>query len=192
MAPSTPSLTLLTRDPPLLHCPSLRPLSLTPTLPPSPHMPSRPSSSTRATATTLSTSLPRPHLHLFLLPRQSLCTPPPPRPPSTSPRPPRSLSTNLPHPPSQHTSLHHPPLSQPTSLQLLRSHPMLHPSLPMLQPGLSTSPSPATSLLQSRLTMLLPPPRHRPQGPLTMSPNRHLISSMLVILQSTSTSSLQC
>merc|ERR1711971_1169343 len=128
-------------------CLSPRPWSLTPTLPPSPHLLQCP------------------------LPRPSLCMPPPPRPLSTSPPP---------------------PTSQLISLQPPRSPHMLRLSPPMLRPGLCTSPSPATSLHPSRLTMLLPPLRPQLPGHLTMSPSRPLTSSTLVTLQSTFTSSPRC
>merc|ERR1711971_1394938 len=149
-------------------CLSPRPWSLTPTLPPSPHLLQCP------------------------LPRPSLCMPPPPRPLSTSPPPPRSQSTSLLHPLSQLTSLHPPPPSQLISLQPPRSPHMLRLSPPMPRPGLCTSPSPATSLHPSRLTMLLPPLRPQLPGHLTMSPSRPLTSSTLVTLQSTFTSSPRC
>merc|ERR1719464_1684120 len=192
MAPLTPSLILHTRGRPRQRCPSLKLWSPTPTPPPSPHMPSQPSSSTRETATTPSTSLPRPLQPQCPLPRPSLCTPPPPRPQSTSPQPPRSRCISLLHPPSQLTSLHRPPPSQPTSPQPHRSPLMLLQSPPMPQLGPSTNPSPATSLLPSRLTMLLPPLRPQLLGPLTMSPSRRLTSSTQVTPPSTFTSNPRC
>merc|ERR1719195_981229 len=74
---------------------------------------------------------------------------------------------------------------------------MLPPSLLMLLPSQCTSQSPATSLPLSRPTMLPRPPRPRLTTPLspshlTRSPSRPPTSSMLAILPSTSTSSLQC
>merc|ERR1719195_1831256 len=74
---------------------------------------------------------------------------------------------------------------------------MLPPSLLMLLPSQCTSQSPATSLPLSRPTMLPHPPRPRLTTPLspshlTRSPSRPPTSSMLAILPSTSTSSLQC
>merc|ERR1719195_784978 len=74
---------------------------------------------------------------------------------------------------------------------------MLPPSLLMLLPSQCTSQSPATSLPLSRPTMLPRPPRPQLTTPLspshlTRSPSRPPTSSMLAILPSTSTSSLQC
>merc|ERR1711971_278948 len=124
-------------------CLSPRPWSLTPTLPPSPHLLQCP------------------------LPRPSLCMPPPPRPLSTSPPPPRSQLTSLhPPPPSQLISL-----QPPRSPHMLRlSPPMPRPGLcTSPSPATSLHPSRLTMLLPPLRPQL---PGHltmSPSRPLTSS-----------------------